>query len=122
LVTKLVKNFRVDKKRLERFDFTTVETLRESIEQKPELRKRLGEDFEGALRAEGVVIDEDFRTTIRQQWREQIHSDLRAFMEKQPESKKRHYSRVAEGKPIKVSVKIDRKKGRREIGPRRDDV
>ena len=118
----MVKNFRIDRKRLKRFEFTTLKTLRESIEEKPELRRRLGEDFEGALRSEGVVIDEEFRANIRKQWREQIRSDLKDFMERQPESKKRHYSRVAEGKPIKVKVKIDRKKGRREVGPRRDDV
>lgn len=106
------KTVRVDLNRLERFEFDSVKELRSSLETRPELSDRLKVDFEGTLRDEKVVVDEVFKRRLHQQWRAQIQADIREKMSELPESKKRYYSRIVEGEPLKLRVNVDREAGR----------
>jgi hypothetical protein len=106
------KTVRVDLNRLERFEFDSVKELRSSLEKRPELSDRLKVDFEGTLRDEKVVVDEEFKRRLHQQWRAQIQADIRETMSGLPESKKRYYSRIVEGEPLRLRVEVDRETGR----------
>jgi hypothetical protein len=46
-----------------------------------------------------------------------IQADTREKMDKLPDDKKRLYSMVRKGKPLKVKVKIDKTTGKRTITP-----
>lgn len=106
------KIVRVEKSRLERFNVESVGELRSSLESKPELRERLREDFEDTLREQNVIVDDAFKQRLHQQWRAQIQKDIRETMGSLPESKKRYYSRITKGEPLKLRVKVDRATGK----------
>lgn len=63
------KHVKIDKKRLERFEFKPVKDLKQKIEKKPELKTKLRKDFRGTLEAQGIEIDENFEEKIRKEWR-----------------------------------------------------
>jgi hypothetical protein len=108
------------RRKVEVFDIEGLKNLRVELEKKPNLKKRLGQDFEGTLKAEGIIVDEAFKKEVEKQCRARISIRIKARMAKLPKSKKVYYSMVASGKPIKVRVKIDRKKGKTMITPRSD--
>ena len=97
---------RVDKKRLARFRFESLQAVRVSVSGRPELEDSLRKNFDGALKAEGVQVDEAFLSGIKKEWREQISRDIRAKVAAAPE-KYPMLSKVVEGKPIRVHVKVD---------------
>jgi len=103
------KAVRIDPKRIKRFNFTSVTALRTAVETKPELKASLSRSFSEALEAENIVIDEAFKQKVCTEWRAQIQSDIQAKMASLPESKKRYYSRISKGEPLKLKVKVDRK-------------
>jgi len=112
------RKIKVSKKRLERFDFTSISKVRrikEKIEGKPELSDRLKGDFVGTLRDEGLEIDEEFLRETKNKWRSQVQEDIRRKMLRRPPSEKRYFQRVAEGKPLKLRVRIDPSTGERTI-------
>lgn len=106
------KIVRVEKTRLERFNFDSVGDVKSSLKSKPELGDRLREDFEDTLRDQNIVVDDAFKQRLHQQWRAQIQSDIRETMDSLPESKKRYYSRISKGEPLKLRVKVDRTTGK----------
>lgn len=106
------KIVRVEKSRLERFNFESVGELKSSLESKHELRDRLSEDFEGVLREQNIIVDDAFKQRLHQQWKAQIQSDIRKTMDSLPESKKQYYSRITKGEPLKLRVKVDRTTGK----------
>jgi hypothetical protein len=108
----LKKTIRIDTARLARFKFDPVRKLRSSIESQPELRDKLREDFEGTLREHNVTVDDAFRQQLHLQWRDQIQTDIKETMANLPESKKRYYSRIVRGEPLRLRVKVDRATGR----------
>ncbi len=110
-------NSKFNKERLERFKVESLNDLKASLEQRPELKAQLEEDFTGTILAEGIVIDDAFKQEIHQKWRSMIDEDVRKVMDKQPEAKRPYYTMVREGKPLKVKVKIDRTTGKKSITP-----
>ncbi len=108
------------KRRVEVFNIEGLKNLRVELEKDPNLKKRLKQDFEGTLKTEGVIVDEAFRKEVEKQCDVRMNGRIKARMAKLPKSKKVYYSMVASGKPIKVRVKIDRKKGKTIITPRSD--
>jgi hypothetical protein len=110
-------NSKFNKERLERFKVESLNDLKISLEQRPELKAQLEEDFTGTILAEGIVIDDAFKQEIHQKWRSMIDEDVRKVMDKQPEAKRPYYTMVREGKPLKVKVKIDRTTGKKSITP-----
>jgi len=99
---------KVSKERLKRFEFTPVNEVKVSLASRPELGNRLKEDLEGALREEGVVIDESFKQQISDQWRAQIKADVRDVVARSPDAEDWYLKRIVEGKPIKIRVEVDR--------------
>ena len=103
------KVVRIDPKRIKRFNFTSVAALKTAVENRPELKTNLSRSFTEALEAENIVIDEAFKQKVHTEWRAQIQSDIKTKMDSLPESKKRYYSRISKGEPLKLKVKVDRK-------------
>lgn len=114
------KTIRIDSARLARFKFDPVKKLRSSIESQPELRDKLREDFEGTLREQNVIVDDAFKQQLHRQWRDQIQTDIKETMANLPESKKRYYSRIVRGEPLKLRVKVDRTTGKHRKKIRED--
>ena len=110
----MVKIVRANKDRLARFNFAELADIKKEIKKRPELENQLRKDFIGTLKAEGIVVDSDFRKKIMKSWEAQVKADLRSKVENTPESKSWYLKRVIEGKPISVHVKIDRKTGKHE--------
>ena len=108
---------KLDKVRLERFKVESLRELKSSLEQRPDLKKQLEEDFKGTIEAEGIVIDDAFKREISQQWHSMIQEDVRKLMDKQPKDKRPLYTMVRKGKPLKLKVKIDPVTGKRIITP-----
>ena len=104
------KRFTIDKKKLERFEFEPVLQLRAKVKDEPEIATNLKADFNATLEAQGIVIDDDFKMRVQTQWREQIRADVKRVAEANKD-KNWYLNRVLEGKPIKVSVKVDKKTG-----------
>ena len=113
----VANRIRIEKKRLERFSVEPLKEFRTSLEQRPELKSQLEKDLKGTIEAEGIVIDDAFRQKVHNQWRSMIQADIRDKMDKLPDDKKRLYSMVRKGKPLKVKVKIDKTTGKRTITP-----
>lgn len=113
----MANNIRIRKERLERFSVEPLKDFRTSLEQRPELKTQLEKDIKATIEAEGIVIDDTFREEVRSQWRSMIQADTREKMDKLPDDKKRLYSMVRKGKPLKVKVKIDKTTGKRTITP-----
>ena len=103
---------------MEVFNITGLKELRTQVEKDPQLIKKLKKDFEGTLKERGIVVDETFRKEVERQRKERMSNRIKARMSKLPKSKKKYYSMIAAGKPIRVTVKIDRKKGKTTITPR----
>jgi len=108
---------KLDKERLDRFKIESLRELKSSLEQRPDLKKQLEEDFRGTIEAEGIVIDDAFKQEISEQWRSMIREDVRKIMDKQPKDKKPLYTMVRKGKPLKLKVKIDPVTRKRTITP-----
>jgi hypothetical protein len=98
--------------RLKRFSFEEVKPLKDTISEKPELRTALKQDFHEALKAQNIVVDTAFINKVRADLDKQIMQDVKKKMDSLPDSKKKFYSRIAKGKPLKLNVKIDRKTGK----------
>jgi hypothetical protein len=113
------KRVKIDRTRLERFEFKPLKELKTTLEKKPEIKKNLREDFRGTLRAQGITIDEDFKRQIRTEWRETIRSDIRRVADENPESKNWYLKRVLANEPIKLRVKIDKESGTKTKSLRR---
>ena len=103
---------------MEVFNIIGLKELKTQIEKDSSLRKELLKDFDGTLKARGIVVDEAFRKEVERQRKERMSNRIKARMSKLPKSKKKYYSIIAAGKTIKVRVKIDRKKGKMAITPR----
>jgi hypothetical protein len=104
----------IDRTRLERFKFEPVKELKTNLEKNPEVVKKLGEDFQGTLKAQGLTIDDDFKNQIRTEWRKTIKSDIKRVAEENPESKNWYLTRVLANKPIKLKVKVDKETGEKK--------
>ena len=102
------KRVRVDKKRLERFNFERVSALKQKVDGKPELREALRKDFSGTLKAEGVKVDHVFLEKIEKEWRSQISRDIKSKVAATPE-RYPLLKRVLEGNPIRVHVNVEGK-------------
>lgn len=113
------KRISIDKKRLERFDFKPVKELKTAIEKKPEVKQKLKQDFNGTLKDQGIIINEDFKQQIRTEWRKNIKSDIRRVADENPESKKWYLKQVLSKEPIKLKVKIDKETGTKTKSLRR---
>ena len=113
-------NVKVNKKRVDRFKLAPVDELKASIDEQPDIKTRLSEDFKGTLKSEGIVIDDTFKQKIHEQWRSMIQADIREVMDKQPDDKKPLYTMVREGKPLKLKVKIDKTTGKKSVTTRRN--
>ncbi|HJH28320.1 MAG TPA: hypothetical protein C5S51_01285 [Methanosarcinaceae archaeon] len=113
----MIYNSKFNKERLERFKVESLNDLKASLEQRPELKTQLEQDFAGTILAEGIVIDDAFKQEVHQKWRLMIDEDVRKVMDKQPEAKRPYYTMVREGKPLKVKVKIDRTTGKKSTTP-----
>ena len=103
---------------MEVFNITGLKELRTQVEKDPQLKIKLLKDFEGTLKARGIVVDKEFRKEVERQRKERMSNRIKARMSKLPKSKKIYYSMIQAGKPIRVRVKIDRKKGKTTITPR----
>ncbi|OPY50358.1 MAG: hypothetical protein A4E49_02768 [Methanosaeta sp. PtaU1.Bin112] len=104
------KQSSVKRKRIERFDFESVRTIRDRIDQDPKLKEALKKDFKGTLRAEGINVDKEFIEKVEKEWRSQISRDIRSKLSASP-GKYPLLERVLEMKPIRVHVDVE-KKGR----------
>ncbi len=113
------KRVKIDRTRLERFEFKPVKELKLTIEKKPELKQSLREDFKGTLEAQGITIDDNFKKQIRAEWRENIKSDIRRVAAENPESKNWYLKRVLADEPIKLKVKVDKASGTKTKSLRR---
>ncbi|TFH16687.1 hypothetical protein E4H04_06225 [Candidatus Bathyarchaeota archaeon] len=113
------KRVKIDRVRLERFEFKPLEKLKATLNEKPEIRQKLSEDFNGTLKAQGVTVDEDFKQRIRAEWRSTIKADVRRVADANPESSNWYLKRVLEDKPIKLRVKIDKETGEHKKSLRR---
>jgi len=100
----------VKRKRIERFDFEPVRTIKDRIDQDPKLKEALKKDFEGTLRAEGIIVDKEFINKVENEWRSQMSRDIRSKVAASP-GKYPLLEQVLEMKPIRVHVDIE-KKGR----------
>lgn len=116
----MVQKIRINKERLKRFKLEPLDELKADLDQNPDLKKRLKEDFSGTLKAEGIVIDDAFRNNVRKQWRSMIQADVRELMDRQPAAKRPLYTMVSQGKPLKVKVKIDKTTGKKSVKPEVD--
>lgn len=108
------KHVKIDKKRLERFEFKPVKDLKQKIEKKPELKTNLRKDFRGTLEAQGIEIDEKFEEKIRKEWRNTIKSDLRKAVKEKPAEKTRYLRKILAKEPITIQVTIDKETGEHE--------
>ena len=113
----MANSIKIKKEKLERITFEPLKEFRSSLEQRPELKEKLEKDFKGTLEMEGIVIDDAFRQEVSNQWRTMIQDDIRNKTDKLPDDKKRLYTMVRKGKPLKVKVKIDRTTGKRTVTP-----
>jgi hypothetical protein len=102
----LKERIRVDKKRLARFRFESLQAIRIKVSDKPELEDSFRKDFKATLEAEGIKVDEAFLKGVEKEWREQISQDIRAKVAAAPD-KYPMMSKVIEGKPIRVHVTVD---------------
>lgn len=105
------KRVKIDRARLERFEFKPLKELRLTLDKKPEIKQNLREDFRGTLKAQGIIINDDFKRQIRTEWRETIKSDIRRVADESPESKNWYLKRVLADEPIKLKVKVDKESG-----------
>ena len=111
-----------DRRMLERFNFTSIseiEDLKVRVDENPDLRDRLKENFLGTLQDEGVDFDE-VKNQVVQIWRDQMEVDLKRRMSELPEEKKKYYRRISEGKPLKLRVRINRETGEKTVQLRED--
>jgi hypothetical protein len=92
--------------------------IEKKIEEKPELKERLKDNFVGTLREEGLEIDDAFLRETMDRWRAQVQEDIRREMLSRPASKRRYFQRVIEGKPLKLRVRVDSTTGERTISLR----
>ena len=111
---RMKRKIRIDRNRLERFKFEPVKELKTTLEKKPEIVKKLGEDFQGTLKAQGLSIDDDFKNQVRTEWRQIIKSDIKRVAQENPESKNWYLKRVLANEPIKLKVKIDKETGEKK--------
>jgi len=95
-----------------RINFTAVKTIKEAMQKKPELEKKLRKDFSGTLKAEGIKVDDAFKKQVMKEWRATMKADIRKVVAENPKSKNWYLKRVIEGKPLKIHVKINRKTGK----------
>jgi hypothetical protein len=102
---------RIDKTRLERFEFKPVKKLRSSLKDKPKIREDLKKDFKGTLQAQGITVDDDFLQTVHREWRSQIKTDIQRVADERG-SETWYLKKVLEGKPITVRVTVDLKEGK----------
>jgi len=98
------------RKRIERFDFEPVRTIKDRIDQDPKLKEALKKDFKGTLRAEGISVDKEFIEKVEEEWHSQISRDIRSKVAASP-GKYPLLEQVLEMKPIRVHVDV-KKKGR----------
>jgi hypothetical protein len=110
----MVKKVPINKSPMARFNFAELDGIKKEMKKRPELEKKLRKDLIGTLKAEGIVVDNDFMERAKKAWQAQIRADVRGSVAKSPESKNWYLRRVVEGKPIVVHVKIDRKTGKHE--------
>ena len=108
----LVKNKPTKKERAAGIDFPAMKGIKEEMQKRPELEKKLRKDFEGTLKAEGIVVNDVFKNRMMREWREGIMADLRRKVVETPGSRNWYLKRVVEGKPIMIHVKVDRKTGK----------
>lgn len=108
---------KINMDRLDRFEVKSLNELKLSMAERPDLKRKLKEDLRGTLEAEGIVINEAFKQEVSEQWRSMIRDDVRKLMDKQPREKKPLYTMVRKGKPLKLKVKIDRTTGKKIITP-----
>ncbi len=118
-VSIMQKRVKIDRTRLERFEFKPLKELKTILEKKPEIKRNLREDFRGTLRAQGITINEDFKKQIRTEWRETIKTDIRRVADENPESKNWYLKRVLADEPIKLKVKVDKATGTKTKSLRR---
>ena len=81
--------------------------------------ENLSEDFRGTLKAQGININEEFKTQIRAEWREPIKSDIRRVADENPESKNWYLKQVLAEEPIKLKVEVDKATGTNKKSLRR---
>ncbi|NJD76155.1 MAG: hypothetical protein FIB08_03525 [Candidatus Methanoperedens sp.] len=105
------------KMKMDRFKVRSLNELKLSIAERPDLKRKLKEDLKGTLESEGIVINEEFKQEISDQWRLLIRNDIRKIMDKQPGEKKPLYTMVRKGEPLKLKVKIDKTTGKKIITP-----
>lgn len=103
--------------KMDRFKVESLNELKLSIAKRPDLKRKLKEDLKGTLEAEGIILNEEFKQEISDQWRLLIRNDVRKVMDKQPEEKKPLYTMVRKGKPLKLKVKIDKTTREKIITP-----
>jgi hypothetical protein len=103
---------------VEVFELKELKKFRTRIEKSSKLRKRLEKDFEGTLKAEGIIVNEAFRKEVDKQCKARIKARIKTRMDTLPKSKKVYYNMISAGEPIKVRVKIDRKREKTTIIPR----
>jgi hypothetical protein len=111
-----------NRRMLERFNFTSIREigdLKKRVDENPDLRDRLKENFFGTLQDEGIDVDE-VKHRVVQIWRDQMGADLRQRMSELPEEKKKYYMRISEGKPLKLRVRINQETGEKTVQLRED--
>jgi hypothetical protein len=108
----MAKSKTSEKKQVARMEFTAVKTIKEAMQKRPDLEKKLRKDFSGTLKAEGIKIDDDFKAKVLKEWRAGMRADMKRIVAENPKSKDWYLKRVVEGKPIKIHVKINRKTGK----------
>ena len=113
------KRVKVDRSRLDRFDFEPVRNIKAAQMEEPEIRESLKNDLIGTLEGRGIIVDNKFREKIRLEWRSIIKSDIRRVADENPESDNWYLKRVIEEKPIKLSVRINKETGEKEKTLRR---
>lgn len=118
------RKVKVSRESLKRFDFESMPKLRSikaKAKESTELRRRLKEDPQGTLRAEGLKVDDEFKRKFRMAWKSQVQADVREKMLSKPPSDRRMFQRVVEGKPLKLRIIIDPDTGERSIILREED-
>jgi hypothetical protein len=109
-------------RRIDRFKFTSIreiEELKRRVDESPDLKRRLKENFLETLEDEGLDVD-DLKGRVVEIWQEQMRKDLREKMSELPENKKKYYGKISEGKSLKLRVRIDRETGGKTVSLRED--
>ena len=115
------RKFHIDTDQLNRFDFEPVKDIRDRLKTDPDLKHRLEEDLPGTLEEEGIVIDDEFRQKISDQWHAQITADTHSVMDQIPDSQKPYYRMIQSGQPVKIRVTINREACEITTAPREGD-